>query len=328
MKITENLNVTKKKSGDWEVNSKIVSLTDEEKRFLSILYNELRNICDSSREAALNDKKEFLNQCPNLINILFGEGEAEKVVEEVTPAELTQEEKENIVKKSLKNLINFFTEFEFEPNFRFINTFSLALQKGEKNAKTYISNYFELIDSPYLNQLIQKMKSPEFQDIIKGIKTLPTTKKVNNRLKLYYGSQGTGKTTIAMKETGNKVIVCNSSMLPSDLMEDFVFVDGNATFKPSMLWRCMEEGKPIVLDEMNLLPFDSLRFLQGIVDGKPSFEYKGQTVNIKDGFQIIGTMNLVVNGTTYSLPEPLVDRCEETKKFNLTENDLFKVLFK
>jgi MoxR-like ATPase len=79
---------------------------------------------------------------------------------------------------------------------------------------------------------------------------------------------------------------------------------------------------------MNLLPFDSLRFLQGIVDGKPSFEYKGQTVNIKDGFQIIGTMNLVVNGTTYSLPEPLVDRCEETKKFNLTENDLFKVLYK
>ena len=40
------------------------------------------------------------------------------------------------------------------------------------------------------------MKSPEFQEIIKGIKTLPTTKKVNNRLKLYYGSQGTGKTTI------------------------------------------------------------------------------------------------------------------------------------
>jgi MoxR-like ATPase len=111
-------------------------------------------------------------------------------------------------------------------------------------------------------------------------------------------------------------------MLPADLMEDFVFVDGKATFKPSMLWRCMEEGKPITMDEINLLPFDSLRFLQGILDGKTEFQYKGNTVHIKDGFAVIGTMNLSVNGMVYGLPEPLVDRCSYMEKFKLTAEQL------
>lgn len=328
MKVMEGLDITKKKNGQWEVNSDIISLDEQAKEYLEAIYQSLRVREMGDRQSFIESKKDYINETyADLAKLIFG-GFTIEETETETPKELTDEEKEKLVKKGIKGLINFFSEFGFEPNFRFINTFSLALQDGEKAAINYISNYFELIDNPYYNQLVNKMKSAEFTEIMKQVATLPTTKKVNNRLKLYYGSQGTGKTTIAMKETGNKVIVCNSSMLPSDLMEDFKFVDGNATFTPSALWRCMEEGTPIVLDEMNLLPFDSLRFLQGIVDGKPSFEYKGQVVNIKEGFEIIGTMNLVVNGATYSLPEPLVDRCEMTKKFTLTENDLFKVLFK
>jgi MoxR-like ATPase len=106
-------------------------------------------------------------------------------------------------------------------------------------------------------------------------------------------------------------------MLPSDLMEDFTFDDGKAAFHPSALARCMEEGKSIVMDEINLLPFDSLRFLQGIFDGKTEFQYKGHTVHIKEGFKVIGTMNLTVNGVAFGLPEPLVDRCEMIKEFVL-----------
>jgi MoxR-like ATPase len=162
------------------------------------------------------------------------------------------------------------------------------------------------------------MESMEFKGILNDIQQATVTKQVNSRFKIYYGSQGTGKTTQAMNETDNLCIVCNSSMLPSDLMEDFTFSDGKATFNPSALCRCMEEGKPIVLDEINLLPFDSLRFLQGIFDGKTEFQYKGQTVHIKDGFKVIGTMNLVVNGVSFGLPEPLVDRCEDIKEFTLT----------
>ena len=230
------------------------------------------------------------------------------------------------VAKGLANLIKFFTEFQFEPNFRFVNSLALALADTKKSAKSYITNYFELIDSPYAKDINAKINSAEFKMILDNLSAVAPTKTINERFKLYYGSQGTGKTTIAMQETNGKCMVCNSSMLPADLMEDFVFDNGKATFQPSALWRAMADGHAIVLDEINLLPFDSLRFLQTILDGKKEFLYKGNKVEIKDGFQVIGTMNLTVNGMTYGLPEPLVDRCKEMRKFSLSANDLLNAI--
>ena len=189
----------------------------------------------------------------------------------------------------------------------------------------YIVNYFALTDNAYLNSIQEKMQSDEFKEIMSDM-TVKTTSNINNRFKLYYGAQGTGKTTQAMLEANNNVMVCHSAMLPSDLMEDFKFDDGKAAFTPSALCKAMTEGKTIVLDEINLLPFESLRFLQSILDNKAQFEYKGQTINIKDGFKIIGTMNLQVNGMTYALPEPLVDRAEDLKCFELTAEQLLSAI--
>lgn len=229
-----------------------------------------------------------------------------------------------IIRKDLKlildDLLNFFTEFEFEPNFRFINTLAHALKTSSH--KQYISSYFELTDNNNLTAIADKMSSFEFDNIMKDLATYEPTHRINNRLVLYYGSQGTGKTTEAMKEADNNVMVCHSAMLPSDLMEDFEFVDGKANFKPSALQRAIVEGMPIVLDEINLLPFESLRFLQSILDGKTQFTYKGKDIYIAEGFKIYGTMNLVVNGATYALPEPLVDRCQEIRKYKLTSDML------
>ena len=183
------------------------------------------------------------------------------------------------------------------------------------------------MDSSYVKEVGQKVKSAEFKQIIKDIAQYGTpTTHINTRFKVYFGPAGTGKTTIAQEESDNRCIVCNSSMLPSDLMEDFIFKDGNPDFNPSLLWDCMEQGKTIVLDEINLLPFDSLRFLQGIVDGKSEFYYKNRPVHIHEGFQIIGTMNLSLGGMVYGLPEPLVDRCSETKEFALTAEQLAKAI--
>lgn len=218
----------------------------------------------------------------------------------------------------LQDLINFFSEFSFEPNFRFVNTFARKCVEDVSDATQFVASYFELTDNSYSVEIVDKMKSYEYEKIINNLKQVDVTKKINTRFKLYYGSQGTGKTTIAMEETDNSVMVCHSAMLPSDLMEDFKFEDGKASFKPSALQLAMVNGTKIVLDEINLLPFESLRFLQSLLDGKAQFEYKGETITIKDGFQIIGTMNLVVNGATYALPEPLVDRCEDIVKFKLT----------
>lgn len=231
-------------------------------------------------------------------------------------------EPKEILLRGLSNMINFFSEFAFTPSFRFVNTLALHYNTP-KTASDFISNYFHLMDSAYTNDVVEKMKSPEFKDIIKDIAQYGTpSTTVNSRLKVYYGPAGTGKTTQAQQETENRCIVCNSSMLPSDLMEDFMFDSGNPTFNPSVLCECMEKGLPIVLDEINLLPFDSLRFLQGITDGKSSIIYKNRTINIHEGFQIIGTMNLSLGGATYGLPEPLVDRCSEIKSFTLTAEQL------
>jgi len=228
------------------------------------------------------------------------------------------------LKIAINNLMKFCSEFDFEPNFRFLNTLSRVGSNNKAAAIKYIVNYFKLIDSPYINDISEKMKSPEFDSILDVIcnENNTTLKKINKRFELYYGSQGTGKTTEAMKLANGKAIVCHSAMLPSDLMEDFAFDDGKANFHPSALCKAMENGEAIVLDEINLLPFESLRFLQGILDGKQSFIFKGHEIKIADGFKIIGTMNLSVNGMTYALPSPIVDRCEVIKEFKLTASQL------
>lgn len=247
-------------------------------------------------------------------------------IESETTTEENTVDKVNAVKVILEKLVNFFTEFEFEPNFRFVNTLFRNASKSTIAAKNYIMNYFKLIDSPNVTPISEKMRCQEFNDMLDAMKIIGTDKKINSRFKLYYGSQGTGKTTQGMKESGGKCMVCHSAMLPSDLMEDFKFEDGKAAFTPSALQNAIVNGEVIVLDEINLLPFESLRFLQSILDGKASFQYKGNTINIKDGFKIIGTMNLQVNGSIYSLPEPLVDRCEEIKEYKLTAENLVRAV--
>lgn len=231
---------------------------------------------------------------------------------------------EALVTETIEKVLNFFSEFEFEPNFRFINTMAYVCQESnpQKAVKNYINNYFELTDSVYAKQIQDKLESWEFENIASDFASMNPSHKVNTRFKLYYGSQGTGKTTKAMEESEGRCMVCHSAMLPSDLMEDFKFENGQPNFTPSALQIAMTEGQTIVLDEINLLPFESLRFLQSILDGKKEFSYKGKTIHIHENFQVIGTMNLHVNGATYALPEPLVDRASELRKFKLTAENL------
>ena len=227
------------------------------------------------------------------------------------------------LKRGLNNMINFFKEFNFAPSFRFVNTLA---RKGIEEAKQYVLNYFYLMDSPYAEEVSHKIDSPEFNGILGDFFVREVTQAINKRFKVYYGAQGTGKTTQALEETANRCIVCNASMMPADLMEDFTFDDGKAVFHPSALAKAMEMGEPITLDEINLLPFDSLRFLQGIFDGKSEFLYKGNTIHIADGFKVIGTMNLAINGAVYGLPAPLVDRCEDIESFELTADSLMNAI--
>lgn len=328
MIIDSNIEMVKS-NGRFFVNGKEVTPADGMKMAEVINFYEKMRGCKIVDRPALMSNPSFRSAYPFMVSLIFpseNSADSEAVEVEEVIIELTEEQKKEIVTNGIAHLMDFFKEFDFEPNFRFINTLAISLNQNENSAKNYISSYFELIDSPYCNEINAKMGSKEFSNLLNEIGTIAPSKVVNHRFNLYYGSQGTGKTTIAMRESGSSPIVCNSSMLPSDIMEDFVFVDGKATYKPSAFWRAMVEGRTIVMDEINLLPYDTLRFLQGILDNKKTITYKGNDIEIDDNFKIIGTMNLTVNGMTYGLPEPLVDRCAVAKKFTLSAKDLLSAI--
>lgn len=228
-------------------------------------------------------------------------------------------------KKLVAKVRNFFSEFDFNPSFRFINTLGSFSTYNDIN--NYVINYFKIQNHEYAAEVKERLQSHEWRilanDFVNNIN--PSTK-INSRLKLYFGEPGTGKTTAAIAEAP-KCIIASSDMLPADLIQNFVFDEnGNPEFDPSDLWIAMEKGEKIVVDEINMLPFESLRFLQGITDGKKSFDWRGHTVEIKDGFQIIGTMNLTVGEVTMAIPAPLVDRCIEIKEFVIEDEDLAQAL--
>lgn len=304
MEIRNNLWITKKKDGTIWSNLSGTWMCETTQNNIDVC----KSIMSLAKSKNVTDKDKTIDRCIELYNSTESINDKLKREQDTAQLKLTVCEK----------LINFFKDVNFEPNFRFVNT----LARHVYNAREYICNYFKLTDNANTADITEKTKSQEFKQLIEELKHIPLTSTVNNRFKIYYGSQGTGKTTTALKETNNVVIICHSAMLPSDLLEDFTFENGQATFKHSVLWKAMEEGTKICLDEINLLPFESLRFLQSILDNKSEICYKGQTIHIKDGFQIIGTMNLVVNGNVFNLPEPLVDRALDLREFNLTASQL------
>ena len=320
MKLTEKIWIAKNKQNElWSNIEGTAKLYDYDNEDMQI-YNEMTNllyIAKRKKQYSTSEIVQIVMDVRKTIANIRGD-----VIPESEDLVLKKEQQIEVVKDGLQKLISFFTEFSFEPNFRFVNTLQNICADSIDKGKDYVRNYFKLTDNAYFTAIVDKMSSTEFGEILEKLILISPSKSINTRFKLYYGSQGTGKTTAAMAEANNNVMVCHSAMLPSDLMEDFKFNDGKAAFTPSALCKAMTEGKSIVLDEINLLPFESLRFLQSLLDGKTQFDYKGQIINIKPGFKVIGTMNLQVNGSVYSLPEPLVDRAEELKEFKLTADNL------
>lgn len=336
-------NVYMARNGRFEcnfLNSKLVQHVNNNNndvitQCILLLYRSCKN---TKRNTRLSADARF-KRLENLINkidvesksILNGESvyrDGWKLMNEEYEYVIFEEPSTAPVKKSTVNIeaivqkfIDFFSEFSFEPNFRFMNTLCHTT-----NPKEYVTNYFTLSNNAFLNAIKEKMKSDEFRMMLNEIKNISPSTVINKHFKIYYGSQGTGKTTKAMEEANNNCMVCHSAMLPQDMLEDFDFDNGNATFKPSALYKAIEEGKTIVLDEINLLPFESVRFLQSILDGKKCFTYKGKEVNIHDNFKVVGTMNLTVNGGVYALPEPLIDRAMELSEFKLTADMLRSAL--
>lgn len=213
--------------------------------------------------------------------------------------------------KTATELVNFLKEFNMTVSVRLLNT----LVRHEAPA-TYLLAYAQLSNKDY-SELALKMESTEWKNIEHGLKQQTTEKVVNNRFKVYYGHAGTGKTTKAVAESDGSVVVMNENVTPKELVYDFTFENGQPVFVKSAFARAMEEGTTIVLDELNLAPFETIRFLQGVLDNKEQVTIGDTTFDIHPGFNVIGTMNHEVLGMDMFLPEPLVDRASDLVYFDL-----------
>ena len=160
-----------------------VNLSDEEKRIQ--IEPLIKELLDNHVDA---DKKD---------NPFIA---AQSMSDQVVPDQVNDQLKSPITSDAIKpaallaleRLINFFAEFQFEPNYRFVNT--IAQLKGDE-AKHYIENYFKLTDNAYASTILEKMSSKEFTEILDVLSKQNPSTKVNERFKVYYGPQGTGKTT-------------------------------------------------------------------------------------------------------------------------------------
>lgn len=319
MRINKNFEISKNNSN----NSIITNLFDGVKKEIfpgDSQYHDFSNILKIMRKR--NDSSVLKNKRLALIYSNMGLSEDQIInclIDVVVDPSAPSDRELAILNQSLEKMVDFFSEFSVEVSKRFLNTFAMV-----KNPAQYCINYFKLQDHESYMEIKDKVKSPEFTYLVDNLSG-KARKVINHRIKVYYGAPGTGKTTKAAEES-QKMIVCSQDMEPKDLMDNFDFVDGKATFKKSDLWLAIENGWTVCLDEMNMLPFESLRFLQGILDDKQEFEWKNQTIKIHPDFKIIGTMNLTVSGETRPLPEPLVDRCSDIVEFKSKASNLLDAL--
>lgn len=223
------------------------------------------------------------------------------------------------LQRDIEGFFKFFSEWKWKISYRYVDTF---LRSTDRVA--YTKNYFKLQGHIEADEIAEKLDSPEFKKLLR-IKYIPKNQS-NKHIKVYYGPAGTGKTRKACKEADGLCIICSSDMSCTDLLRDFDFEDGKPGYEKSDLWRAIVEGKKIVFDEINLLNKDTLKFLQGLTDGKKFFNFVGHKIEIHPDFQIIGTMNLIMGGIAYPLPEPIVDRCSEIEEMILTPESLAAML--
>lgn len=216
-------------------------------------------------------------------------------------------------------LKDFLREFNLDLSPRLLN----SLVRVEEPLE-YLLNYALLTGRNHLD-LNMRMESREWQIIEKALKETTTDKQINNRFILYFGSAGTGKTTKA-QTLAKKTMIMHENITSKELLYSFDFDEnGHPTFKKTALAKAMENGEPIVLDEINLAPLETLHFLQGILDNKEAVVIENDVFEIKEGFKIIGTMNEEILGVEYYLPEPLIDRAEVLKKFVLTPGEILDI---
>jgi MoxR-like ATPase len=204
---------------------------------------------------------------------------------------------------------------------RLVNTFAISHDK-----EAALRSYCEVAQMEDLPDLVEKMKSPEFKEVLRVFGPLCPKEVLNKRFAVFYGAPGGGKTYAARKACAeinggdNDTIACHAGMDPADMLYAYYmdYATGRKGYRPTALLTAMTYGRAVVLDEVNLLPMESRMFLQDILDNKDSVHIMGTEIPIRDGFFVIGTMNLETGMGMTPLPLPLVDRASVVREFRTT----------
>lgn len=229
-------------------------------------------------------------------------------------------------KESVEKLTKFLSEFSYfrdGVSMRLVNTFARAGSMADK--KEVLLSYCEVSAMEDYPELVEKMKSPEFKEVCDTFDALGVTpKSVNRRFAVFYGNPGGGKTYAAERICAEingdgqcEIVVCSSGMDAADMLYAYRldYETGKKGYVPTGLLNAMLAGRAVVLDEVNLLPMEARMFLQNILDNKGKVSIMGKEIPIRDGFFVVGTMNLETGNGKQPLPLPLVDRAAVIKEF-------------
>lgn len=219
--------------------------------------------------------------------------------------------------EKLNAFLSEFSYFRDGVSMRFINSFARSPQPKE-----LLESYCEVSNMEDLPELREKMKSHEFAEVV-DLFTKFSPRPVNKRFAVFYGSPGGGKTYAGeaacakINDDAYETMVCSPSMDAADMLYAYRFdyKSGKRGYVPTALLKAMLAGRAVVLDEINLLPMEARMFLQNILDNKSKVSVMGIELPIKDGFFVIGTMNLETGLGSSPLPLPLVDRACVVKNF-------------
>ena len=279
------------------------------------VYDENGNIIAGSKKSNVNNGSTSNYGSLNSSNSSSVLNESNTIDRYTTNVTKTENQIKQEVLEGIGELQNTMLQFDTSVSPRMVST-----MLHHSNPEAYLYGYLKLTGRE-CDDFMKKTQSQEWRRMMNKLKSA-NPKRINKRLAIYFGPAGGGKTTAALREAGKKIGM-HKDMTAKELMFDFTFENGDAQFSKSVFAQAMENGEPIVCDELNLASNTLLQFMQSVLDNSKSIFMDGQELVIKEGFKVIGTMNDIVSGVDRILPEPIVDRAMDIRYFELTPSKIY-----
>lgn len=279
------------------------------------VYDENGNIIAGSKKSNVNNGSTSNYGSLNSSNSSSVSNESNTIDRYTTNVTKTENQIKQEVLEGIGELQNTMLQFDTSVSPRMVST-----MLHHSNPEAYLYGYLKLTGRE-CDDFMKKTQSQEWRRMMNKLKSA-NPKRINKRLAIYFGPAGGGKTTAALREAGKKIGM-HKDMTAKELMFDFTFENGDAQFSKSVFAQAMENGEPIVCDELNLASNTLLQFMQSVLDNSKSIFMDGQELVIKEGFKVICTMNDIVSGVDRILPEPIVDRAMDIRYFELTPSKIY-----